>query len=418
MHCYFYVANSIQIIIVRNEINSYNISYFRFMDGIKFIDLFAGIGGFHEALKKFDSECVFASEIDEDAALVYAKNHNIIPKGDIKKIDEKDIPSFDLLCAGFPCQPFSKGGMQVGFEDKTRGTLFFDICRILKYHKPKYLFLENVANLLTHDEGRTYKVICEELENLGYILPKKPLQLSPHFLGVPVLRPRVYIPGVRKDLTNKKNLDFDELTKENKSITKNISIYSIIDKTRKSNSYYISEYEKRVLDMWNEFYLNIDLKVIGFPIWFDEFKGRCDFSHLPKWKQGFILKNRDLYRRNKTFIDSWILKYSNLDWVVNTHRKFEWQAGKDCKNIYDCLIQFRPSGVRAKRPDKFSTLVAMNHPQIVGKYKRRLTPNETKRLQSIPEDFELHQKDSIALKQLGNGVNVKVLQKIMEEFMV
>jgi DNA (cytosine-5)-methyltransferase 1 len=89
----------------------------------------------------------------------------------------------------------------------------------------------------------------------------------------------------------------------------------------------------------------------------------------------------------------------------------------DCKNIYECLIQFRPSGVRAKRPDKFSTLVAMNHPQIVGKYKRRLTPNETKRLQSIPEDFELHHKDSIALKQLGNGVNVKVLEKIMEEFL-
>ncbi|MFT7330914.1 MAG: DNA (cytosine-5)-methyltransferase 1 [Roseivirga sp.] len=387
------------------------------MGKIKFIDLFAGIGGFHQALKKFDSECVFASEIDIEAALVYSKNHDIIPKGDIKKINEKDIPSFDLLCAGFPCQPFSKGGMQVGFEDKTRGTLFFDICRILKHHKPKYVFLENVSNLLSHDGGRTYRVICEELDNLGYILPKRPLQVSPHFIGVPVLRPRVYIPGVRKDLTHRKNLDFDELMKEDKLITKNISIYSIIDKTRKSNHYYISEYEERVLDMWNEFYLSIDLKIIGFPIWFDEFRGEYNFSHLPKWKQGFIKKNRDLYIRNKSFIDSWILKYSNLDWVVKTHKKFEWQAGVDCKNIYECLIQFRPSGVRAKRPDKFSTLVAMNHPQIVGKYKRRLTPNETKRLQSIPEDFELHHKDSIALKQLGNGVNVKVLEKIMEEFL-
>jgi DNA (cytosine-5)-methyltransferase 1 len=279
------------------------------------------------------------------------------------------------------------------------------------------VFLENVSNLLSHDGGRTYRVICEELDNLGYILPKRPLQVSPHFIGVPVLRPRVYIPGVRKDLTHRKNLDFDELMKEDKLITKNISIYSIIDKTRKSNHYYISEYEERVLDMWNEFYLSIDLKIIGFPIWFDEFRGEYNFSHLPKWKQGFIKKNRDLYIRNKSFIDSWILKYSNLDWVVKTHKKFEWQAGVDCKNIYECLIQFRPSGVRAKRPDKFSTLVAMNHPQIVGKYKRRLTPNETKRLQSIPEDFELHHKDSIALKQLGNGVNVKVLEKIMEEFL-
>lgn len=386
------------------------------MDGIKFIDLFAGIGGFHEALKKFDSKCVFASEIDEDAALVYEKNHGIFPKGDIKKIKESDIPAFDLLCAGFPCQPFSKGGMQVGFGDKTRGTLFFDICRILKHHKPKYIFLENVANLLSHDDGKTYTVICEELDKLGYILPKKPLQLSPHFLGIPVLRPRIYIPGVRKDLTNRKELNFDELIKEDKSITKNISIYSIIDKTRKSEQYYISKYELKVLELWNDFYLNIDLNVIGFPIWFDELKGKYDYSHLPLWKQGFIKKNRDLYQRNKEFIDSWIRINSNLEWVTNTHRKFEWQAGTDCKNIYECLIQFRPSGVRAKRPDKFSTLVAMNQPQIIGKYKRRLTPDETKRLQSLPEGFKLHPKNNVALKQLGNGVNVKVLEKIMEEF--
>ena len=110
-------------------------------------------------------------------------------------------------------------------------------------------------------------------------------------------------------------------------------------------------------------------------------------------------------------------KYHKLEWCKKTHKKFEWQAGEECKNIYECLIQFRPSGVRAKRPNKFSTLVAMNHPQIVGKYKRRLTPNETKRLQSFPEEYKLNKSDAIALKQLGNSVNIIVLKKIIKKLL-
>ncbi len=117
--------------------------------------------------------------------------------------------------------------------------------------------------------------------------------------------------------------------------------------------------------MWDEFYRGVDIKVIGFPVWSEEFGQNYDYSNLPDWKKNFIMKNRELYIRNRIFLDKWLEKHGKLEWCVPTHRKLEWQAGSDYPSIYDCIIQFRPSGVRVKRPDKFSTLVAMNHPQIV-----------------------------------------------------
>lgn len=387
----------------------------------RFIDLFAGIGGFHFAAEEFGGKCVFASEWDEKAREVYT--HNFYGKnrklfdadnfaGDITKVKVEDIPEFDFLFAGFPCQPFSKGGLRRGFSD-TRGMLFLDIARILEHHKPKFVLLENVSNLLTHDGGQTFKKISETLDILGYALNKNPLILSPDKFGVPVIRARLYIPAIRKDFlrAEKFNLDFSD------ALQVQSSIYTIIDPDKKEEKYYISAYEKRVLDMWNEFYKKIDLDVIGFPIWAEEFNQYRNISHIPGWKQDFILKNRNLYERNKKFIDQWLRKYNNLDWVNPTHKKMEWQAGRDIKDIYNGLIQFRPSGVRVKRPDKFSTLVAMNHAQIIGKYKRRLTPNETKRLQSFPESFKVHTEDNVALRQLGNAVNVRVVKTILSKML-
>ncbi len=125
----------------------------KYLKKYKFIDLFAGIGGFHYALKFFRAECVFASEIDKKASDVYFINHKLKPKGDITQIDETEIPEHDVLCGVFPCQAFSISGKQKGFED-TRGTLFFDIARIVNYRKPKILFLENVKNFTKHDNGK------------------------------------------------------------------------------------------------------------------------------------------------------------------------------------------------------------------------------------------------------------------------
>ena len=164
---------------------------------IKFIDLFAGIGGFHLALNKVNGECLFASEWDKECQKIYEKNFNLKPFGDITKIDEKEIPKHDVLCAGFPCQAFSISGKRQGFKD-TRGTLFFDVARIIKHHQPKLILLENVKNFLTHDNGNTISVVKKTLEELNYNVFYKVLNSSN--FGIPQKRERIYIVGFNKKL--------------------------------------------------------------------------------------------------------------------------------------------------------------------------------------------------------------------------
>jgi len=164
---------------------------------LKFIDLFAGIGGFRIALEKHGAKCVFTSEWDKEAQKTYHENFGEIPQGDITKIDEKNIPKHDIICGGFPCQAFSISGKQQGFKD-ARGTLFFDIARIAKHHQPKVLFLENVKNLTKHYHGNTLKVILRILDEIGYDAFYQVLVAS-HY-GVPQARERIYIVAFRKDL--------------------------------------------------------------------------------------------------------------------------------------------------------------------------------------------------------------------------
>jgi DNA (cytosine-5)-methyltransferase 1 len=155
-----------------------------------FIDLFSGIGAFHTALNSFGAHCLFASEIDKHAAKVYELNYGMKPHGDITQIDENLIPSHDILCAGFPCQPFSIAGNKKGFED-TRGTLFFDVLRIIKKKQPKIVFLENVKNFEIHDNGRTLTIVKNSLESLGYSFFYDLLNSSD--FGVPQSRKRIYM---------------------------------------------------------------------------------------------------------------------------------------------------------------------------------------------------------------------------------
>jgi DNA (cytosine-5)-methyltransferase 1 len=163
----------------------------------KFIDLFAGIGGFRLALESQDGKCVFSSEWDKNSQDVYAVNHKHRPDGDITQIPETAVPDHDVLCAGFPCQAFSVSGKQKGFED-ARGTLFYDVARIAKYKKPKVLFLENVRNLAVHDGGRTIETIRLTLDQIGYDVYMQVLRSSDY--GVPQARERIYIVAFRKDL--------------------------------------------------------------------------------------------------------------------------------------------------------------------------------------------------------------------------
>lgn len=158
----------------------------------KFIDLFAGIGGIRLGMESVGGKCVFSSEWDKYAQQTYCANFGEVPAGDITLIDEKEIPSFDVLCAGFPCQPFSMAGLKKGFQD-TRGTLFFDVARIINYHHPKIVFLENVKNLRTHDHGKTFDVIKSVLEELGYTVYSQ--ILNARDFGLPQNRERIFIVG-------------------------------------------------------------------------------------------------------------------------------------------------------------------------------------------------------------------------------
>jgi DNA (cytosine-5)-methyltransferase 1 len=156
----------------------------------KFIDLFAGIGGIRIPFEELGGDCVFTSEWDKFAQQTYATNFGEIPEGDITKIPVETIPPHDILLAGFPCQPFSMAGKKKGFFD-TRGTLFFNIEKIIEYHKPSVVFLENVKNLRNHDKGRTFQVIKEHLEKLGYKVFDTVLNAKE--FGVPQNRERIYI---------------------------------------------------------------------------------------------------------------------------------------------------------------------------------------------------------------------------------
>lgn len=187
----------------------------------KAIDLFAGIGGirlgFQHAFQE-NIEFVFASEIDKYACETYYANYGEKPYGDITKIDEKNIPPFDILLGGFPCQAFSIAGLRKGFED-TRGTLFFEIARIVEHHKPQVVFLENVKGFKNHDKGTTFKVVKETLENLGYKVFAEVLNAKD--FGVPQNRERIYIIGF---LDHSIEFEFPQ------KIEKKIKVFDILEK--------------------------------------------------------------------------------------------------------------------------------------------------------------------------------------------
>ncbi len=167
------------------------------LKGKKFIDLFAGLGGFRLALQSLGAKCVFSSEWEPSVAEVYYNNFGEAPHGDITKIDASVIPDHDILCAGFPCQAFSISGKKLGFED-SRGTLFFDVARIIKEKKPSVVFMENVKNFATHDNGQTLQVVQSIMKALGYTFFYKVLNAANY--GIPQKRERIYIVCFKNNL--------------------------------------------------------------------------------------------------------------------------------------------------------------------------------------------------------------------------
>lgn len=382
------------------------------MRSFKFIDLFCGIGGFHQAMESLGGECVFASDIDPDCRKTYEANYGIKPSGDITKIDARDIPGHDVLCGGFPCQAFSKAGNRLGFDDPTKGTLFFDICRILEYHRPKYALLENVRNLASHDHGNTWRVIHDRLEGLGYDLLPDPVIFSPHYVGIPQHRERVYIMCVRKDVGSVRPYVFD------KNKIPECTVESVLEDDGEIpdlDSYRISPDLEDLIDKWNRFVQNIKVdRLPGFPVWSDRL---CDLNpdenldQYPAWKRNFILKNNELYLANREFIDNWLKDARSNPLFFGAKAKLEWQAGQtDRPDIWRQIFQLRPSGIRVKVNTYFPALVAIVQTSVIGSRKRFLTPRECARLQSFPDTFKPDVKQQQAYKQFGNAVNVDIVR--------
>ena len=218
-----------------------------------FIDLFAGIGGTRLGFEAVGGKCVFTSEWDVHAQKTYEANFGEVPAGDITKIPASEVPDFDVLLAGFPCQPFSSIGKRKGFMHKTQGTLFYDVARIIEAKRPKGFMLENVQGLVTHDGGRTLSTILEVLSELDYDVQYKILNAAD--FGVPQMRKRIYIVGIDRRL---KGIDPSEFTfpdgdKDNHAnigeyLEFGVDGYSISERLQKSYLYKLQDGRPKVLD--------------------------------------------------------------------------------------------------------------------------------------------------------------------------
>jgi DNA (cytosine-5)-methyltransferase 1 len=401
-----------------------------------FVDLFAGIGGFHAALAGMGGKCVYAVEIDPQAAGVYERNWGLNPLGDVTQ-DANDeimrVPAHDVLVAGFPCQPFSKSGAQRGM-DETRGTLYWNILKIIQAHHPKLVLLENVRNLVGPRHLHEWQVIIETLRAEGYRVAAVPAIFSPHLLppglgGRPQVRERVFISAtwVGNDAAA------EELEAEIAVLNRPVDGWDPhgwhlesdlpLDADHHVAGCDLSESERYWIDAWDEFVRIMweereGRRLPGFPLWADEWVLTYDLEippGTPKWKSDHLRKNAEFYTAHRAVINRWLKKWKVYsDIFPPSRRKLEWQA-QDTPRLWDTVMHFRPSGIRAKAPTYLPALVAITQTSIVGPRDRRLSPREAARLQGLPEWFDFGEQTAAATyRQLGNGVSVGAVWHVLK----
>jgi len=407
----------------------------------RFIDLFAGIGGFAAALRAYGGESVYSVEIDPAASRVYELNWGHSPLGDITKDANDDtmvVPPHDILAAGFPCQPFSKSGAQRGMEE-TRGTLFWNILKIIQAHHPTIVLLENVRNLAGPRHFHEWQVIVEQLRAEGYRLSETPAIFSPHLLtleqgGRPHVRERVFITATYDP---DRIMDGSEPLPavENRSLRSGEEWDLVadlpLDPDHEADGYGLSDDEHAWITAWDEWVRIMWAlreeqagrtgepvrRLPGFPIWVDAWEDVTTLEipdGTPAWKANFLVKNAQLYTDYREAFDEWLDRHDVRDFPPS-RRKFEWQA-QATRTLWECVMQMRPSGIRAKRPTHVPALVAITQTSIVGSRGRRLSPREVARLQGLPDNFTFgDQRPSATYRQLGNGVNVGAVWHVLRE---
>lgn len=390
--------------------------------------------------------CVFASEIDPGLRRLYRSNFGVEPAGDIKGVGLAEIPGHDILCAGFPCQPFSKAGSQAGLKCLRNGDLFDKVVEILDFHRPSYFILENVPNLLRHNHKQTWKSMRAKIEAVGYRVGNR--LISPHQFGIPQIRERAYIVGALGGLSG---YEWPPAV-----LGVETTIHTALDDDP-ADARRLSDQATRCLDVWQEFLDRYpkDRELPSFPIWSMEFGadypyddvtphavgpealGRYKGSHgrplrelrpgerfsglpsyarpgqdrFPGWKIDFIRRNRLLYAENRDWIDRWLPAV--LEFPASL-QKLEWNYKGGERNVWKHVIQFRASGVRIKRATSSPSLIAMTTTQvpIIGWQRRYMTPRECSRLQSLDDLPNLPAAAGPAFKALGNAINAKVVEKI------
>jgi len=420
----------------------------------RFVDLFAGLGGFHVALERLGGGAVFAAEWQPHLQDLYERNFGLRPAGDITKVPPSAIPDHDVLAAGFPCQPFSKAGEQLGFDHTEQGQLFFSVEKILDAKRPSFFILENVPNLLRHRGGATIELITRRLRALNYDVAVR--KFSPHHFGIPQVRDRVYIVGALGGLTN---------FRWPEPAPRSTSIRDVLD-VDPADARPLSQQAIECLTVWDRFLsASRELPDLpSFPLWAMEwgatypyedetphalmeelgsrglagYKGsfgtqlaarsvdeqrallpsharRAEYA-FPKWKIDFIRQNREFYARNRAWIDPILPDIARFP---SSFQKFEWNAKGEDRSIWNFVVQFRASGVRVKRPNTAPSLIAMTDTQvpIIGWERRYMSPRECARLQSLGS-IELPEKPSAAYKALGNAVNAEVVEAIASALVI